>query len=260
MRAIGFLCCYYPKYSGRAIAETRNVLKAICDDFRLVIVDNSGCLSNYVAASNEKVVLGSNAGWEFSAWDEGVAAGEYDASDILIFLNDTFCHHRPYTFVDRMLFVRAIRKLRGSPLFVGEVNAIQGKIGINEMEFPAWVSSYFFAMKGITKTNLGKLDYIGENSLHKEAKYSLSDNGGQFQLSPRLRAHIQNWLFPSDKPGWHGVSRPDGVKELKLMAILNEKMLSCRLYKGGVVFEGVYSGRVASIYFKLMNKLFRTLY
>lgn len=266
----GILVCYYEKYKEKAVHDFIYLLSGLNNDFRLIIVNNSSKLSSYEKVKDKIFeISGSNLGWEFSAWDEGVHFvnknfGDTD-DDFFVFANDTFNHHRVFNFLDTYYFRKAILRLmiKKNPVLVGEINSIGEMFKVNDDTANSWISSYLFAM------NRQLLDFSGSFNMTDDVfssllmditnkKITFSD-----KVSANLATHLNGWLFPKQnkKHQWYGSKHADlQLLSYKLKAILNEKKISINLFKCKGEMIGVYGRIDAWLYLKARNFIYRRLH
>lgn len=260
------LVCYYDKYKKNSIVEFYKILSGIGHSFRVIIVNNNPNLEKYNTSYDVIEISGSNTGWEFSAWDEGVKYikdnyGPLSKDDFFVFANDTFNHHRYFSFVDRSLFKNQIKANLHNhhPVMLGEVNSFDKEFSLGSQKGSCWISTYLFFTNSkfvdkIKPFDMG-LDYF--LSMCKE----VTDERIIFshEVSENISTHLNGWLYPvSTKKGWYG-GKKSNVELLsnKLKAILNEKNLSlrCVYYKGEII--DVYSHLIPSLYLRIRDLLYR---
>lgn len=257
-KLIVILVVYYPEYFSKAVLELKRMFRN--KNMEIIIVDNKGFSLN-----QEHLVTGSNLFGEFSGWDEGYSyacsniAIDYN-NDMFIFANDTFCNHRYFTFIDRLLYKKALNKLKCEPSFIfGELNTIKENFSINNMSMDNWLSSYFFC---IHSKNVDKIlpfcrsKFINSNEILCDVSSELVEVSF---FSNNLNRHLSNWLFPKGNSGWYGAAKHPEKLQFKLIAIVNEKLLSYQIINNKLKLKNVYEGRLFRIYNSIRNKLFKII-
>lgn len=256
------IALYYPHY----YEKVRKEIFSIFDNthFHLLFVDNSGKLiPENEPAANVQWLKGSNVAGEFSAWDEGYALlagnGTMGNDDIVVFMNDTFCHHRFFTFYDRVLYRKAVARCTRNGIY-GELNSTGTAFAINQLPLSAWISSYVFLSR---KENIDKLLPLNSASTLGDDALAQIESGLAQQkvdvplFSPNLNQHLSQWLFPVNGKGWYNAGKTSSAILLfKLKAIINEKLLSHKALKNGLAVNDIYQGKINRIYNSLRNRLY----
>lgn len=262
MKVIIIVALYYPHYYEKVRKEILSIFSDF--DFKVLFVDNSDkLLPENEPEHNVSWLKGSNAAGEFSAWDEGYAfINETSPSadkDIIFFLNDTFCHHRVFTFYDRYLYRKAVRNCGEAEIY-GEINSIGTTFAINQLPFTSWLSSYVFlsARKNIDKV----LPFNNTSAMSSEA-HTMIESGLAMQkvqvpmFSENLNQHLSHWLFPINGKGWYNAGKTSSAILLfKLKAIINEKLLTYHALNNKLVVQDIYHGKINRIYNSLRNKIY----
>jgi len=253
---------YYPHYFEKVKKEIFAIFNK--SNFQVLFVDNHGKMFNeHVPENGVQWLRGSNIAGEFSAWDEGyellARSGTMEKNDIVLFMNDTFCHHRFFTFYDRILYRRAIARCNSDCMY-GELNSTGTVFSINELPLTAWISSYVFLSR---MGNIGKLLPLNSVSAISEADLAVIESGlAQHKVeipifSENLNQHLSHWLFPVSGNGWYRAGKTSSAILLfKLKAIVNEKLLTYKALKTNIVVKDIYQGKPSRIYNSLRNKLF----
>ncbi|HDC4344246.1 TPA: hypothetical protein QHT63_005309 [Klebsiella quasipneumoniae subsp. similipneumoniae] len=229
--------------------EFIELVNGVSKDNKIIIVDNS-LGNNTPQDSNDDIVYlrGDNSNWEFSGWDVGLEAIPYiNQSDVVIFCNDTFCHHNVWDTNTKKDFKNTFSKVTVKNEFQpflalsGTTDSKWKVFSIENKKLVYWVSSYLFMMTGglinknnkkisISKSKLDQFIYLNE-----ESKHMWGDG-----ISHSLREHLDNWMYSTDKTqGWYKKDKlsPE-VKIKKVKAILNEKYLTALCNsEGGRVYE-----------------------
>ncbi|HED2826506.1 TPA: hypothetical protein R4Z37_002189 [Enterobacter kobei] len=253
---------YYPHYYEKVRKEIFSIFAN--EHFHILFVDNSGKLiPENEPAANVQWLKGSNVAGEFSAWDEGYTLltgdGTIDNDDIILFMNDTFCHHRFFTFYDRMLYRKAVAHCTVNG-FYGELSSTRTAFTINQLPLTAWISSYVFLSR---RENIDKLMPLNNvQTIDDQEFVQINDGLKQRRVnvsffSENLNQHLSHWLFPINRNGWYnaGKSSP-AILLFKLKAIINEKLLSHKALINGLTVNDIYQGKLNRIYNSLRNRLY----
>ncbi len=207
-------------------------------------------------------INGSNSSGEFSAWDEGVklicSQFELDKDDAFLFLNDTFCHHRFFTVIDRWLYKKTLLNLENGKIY-GEVNTAKGDFKINNFGINGWITSYFFCCKWEIACQLvpfSKSEEFKINELNEMKRCMANNTINVGIFSDDLNQHLSNWFFSNGARGWYGKNKSLDVLFFKLKAIINEKVLSYTALQAGIKIEDVYKLWWLSTYNILRYKLY----
>lgn len=261
-KVIGVLVCYYPEYRNKAIKKLLCILNALTDDYKLLVVNNRNSVDKKEYGCSELIhheIDGSNKSWEFSAWDEGVfylrENGLISDSDIIVFANDTFCYHRPFSFYNKWLFVNAFRKLFfNEGLFVGEICQLPFYYTIFGLKANSWISTYLFGVRYKDLPSLEPFDKVGQMINVPELIKIVDKKILISRSSPKICMHLSNWLFPSiGEHGWYKAKNGNLDGDLvfnKLKAIVNEKLLSAQAIGKGLNLYSIYRFK---IFIKLIN-------
>ena len=262
MKVNVIVALYYPHYYGKVRKEIFSIFKNT--DLNIIFVDNSNkIVPENEPALNVQWLKGSNTAGEFSAWDEGYSLLEQsnikDNDDIVIFMNDTFCHHRFFTIYDRILYRRAVKRCSSKGIY-GELNSTGKIFAIHQVAFTAWISSYVFLGR---RENIVKLLPLNSASTISEEKFTQIGNDLTNKkvnipfFSDNLNQHLSNWLFPKNESGWYNAGKISGNQLLfKLKAIINEKLLTYNAINNNLDVNDIYQGKINRIYNSVRNKLF----
>lgn len=206
----------------------------------LVVVDNALPERHHESLGpGRELIGGSNAHWEFSAWDRGVArlGDRLDAYDFVHLATSAF----------RMLYTRYLDRfeagmldlVRGRAAAVGHVDHYDEPVSIGSLTLRSWLRSSFVLLPPLELRLLGSLVSVTD----PRALFS-GDPDAPFRadapLSESYRRYIVGWLT-GDGTGqgtqWHSrfaLTRETlGVFEAKATAVLNEQLLSARLRAQG---------------------------
>lgn len=262
MKAYIIVALYYPHYFEKVKREIFAIFNKY--HFHVLFVDNSGKLiPQNEPGKNIQWLRGSNVAGEFSAWDEGYAFLMENSTpcsdDIVVFMNDTFCHHRFFTFYDRILYRRAIAHCTRNSV-CGELNRTGAVFSVNGLPLTAWISSYVFMSR---MNNIDKLLPLNYASTISNEYLAQIDSGLVERkvdipfFSENLNQHLSHWLFPVSGNGWYkaGKISPE-ILLFKLKAIINEKLLTHKALKNDLSVEDIYKGKLGRIYNSLRNRLY----
>jgi hypothetical protein len=209
---------------------------------RTVVIDNAlpeGHVA--VAPGGVTVIGGSNAAWEFSAWDAGLrfAAAELDGYDLVHLATSAF--DTLYTgylrrFDDALLAEGARRRIA-----CGHVDYYAEPVTLFGERSRHWLRSSFVMLPPAELRRLGSLVSVGPE---RRAALFSGDPAAPFRadapISDSYRRSIIGWLV-GDGTGqgmeWHSrfalTAETLDFFERKTLAILNEQMLSLRLQAQG---------------------------
>ncbi|MEB6378347.1 hypothetical protein MXM41_05290 [Leclercia adecarboxylata] len=262
MKVYIIVALYYPHYFEKVKKEIFAIFNKM--DFHVLFVDNSGKLiPQNESEGNIHWLRGSNVAGEFSAWDEGYAFlaenNTPGSDDIVVFMNDTFCHHRFFTFYDRILYRRATAHCACNS-FYGELNRTGAVFTVNELPLTAWISSYVFLSRMENIDKLLPLNYTStiSNEHLAQIEHGLAQRKVDVPFfSENLNQHLSHWLFPVSGNGWYKAGKiSPAILLFKLKAIINEKLLTHKALKNDLSVEGIYKGKPGRIYNSLRNRLY----
>ncbi len=252
------LVLYSPEYCERSISTLRNMLQRIDEEILLIAVCNRTGLP--VSPSQDlEVVQGSNFLHEFGGWDLGIAhfrqmAGDR-SPDLFVLANDTFCHHRPFSWLEEHIFSTSFRQAaRKENAIAGERSDFGQDFSVNGLRMDSWVSTYLYALTPGLLESLNWQTTIDEETLKRlvlggmdEKKFFSSE------LDPLLVEHLSGWLFANRERRLWRSAAPLGMNNAnrvydKARAILCEKYLTARSKSMGAEFLDPYqsiAGRIA---------------
>lgn len=262
MKKFIVVAVYYPKYIRRVIDELYKIFSSVDVDFVFINNNKGEDFPILMRGRRALYINGSNSSGEFSAWDEGMelicSKFELDKDDAFLFLNDTFCHHRFFTKIDRWLYKKTLLNLESGKIY-GEVNLAKGDFKINEMDINGWITSYFFCCKWEVAHQLfpfSKSEDFKVDELNKIKKCMGNYVVNVDVFSDDLNQHLSNWLFSRGARGWHGKNKSLDALFFKLKAIINEKMLSYTAVRSGIKIEDIYKIWWLAAYNKLRYKIY----
>ena len=253
---------YYPHYYEKVRKEIFSIFNNA--NFHLLFVDNSGkIIPENEPDANVQWLKGSNTAGEFSAWDEGytlLATNDtLGNDDIVIFMNDTFCHHRFFTFYDRILYRKIVARCTFKGIY-GELNSTGTRFTINQLPLTTWISSYVFLSR---KENIDRLLPLNTASVMGDEVLARIESGLANRkvdvslFSDNLNQHLSNWLFPVNGNGWYNAGKTSpAVILFKLKAIINEKMLTHKALENDLDVNDIYQGKANRIYNSVRNRLY----
>lgn len=257
---------YYKHYFRRVLKEIDTIYRDFNPNIIFINNNEDNKIINYSSVSdNIRYIQGSNSSGEFSAWDEGVAyvVSNYviDNEDVFVFLNDTFCHHRLFTFIDRYVYRQAML-ITSEYEIRGELNKSIEKLEVNDTNLNGWISSYYFCCRWQSVKLLLPFSKAAnlENNVKIKIKEDLLNHTVKIPIfSSGLNAHLTKWLFPQGSRGWQGKSKNTNCDILffKLQAIINEKLLSYTAIEKNIKIKGIYESWILKYYnfyrYKLYN-------
>lgn len=252
---VAVLVCYYPDFKEKSVSTLRQMLNSIDPTAFLLIVNNRESCHGLFATGGNEEITGSNQAWEFSAWDEGIAhlqQHQLIRQDTLVILaNDTFCFNRTFNLFNRWIFCRGFRQVRQhSNRLAGELCTTQSPYTICNYSGSGWVSTYLFACTGAMLMH-SLLPFSKSAVLMQTGQIRIDSERRNIQLpasSPAIIQHLEQWFFPEGgQHGWYKVKNRSANPELvrlKLLAVLNEKLLSAIGESKGIELYNVYSNRL----------------
>lgn len=262
MKVNFIVALYYPHYYVKVRKEIFSLINKT--KFNVLFVDNNGSLiPKNEPLENVLWFKGSNVAGEFSAWDEGYLFlknnGLINKEDVVVFMNDTFCHHRFFTFYDRILYRRTIAHCTCNG-FYGELNSTGEVFYVNELPLSAWISSYVFISR---MENIDKLLPFNSASAISDERIAQIESGLVQRkvdvpfFSDNLNQHLSHWLFPVNGNGWYKAgATSSAILMFKLKAIINEKLLTHKALKNDLDVNDIYQDKLSRIYNSLRNKFY----
>ena len=209
---------------------------------RTVVIDNAMPQERVESGPGGITVIGGdNSAWEFSAWDEGIrfVGAELDGHDLVHLATSAF--DTLYTgylkrFDDALLAEAA--RLR---IACGHIDYYDAPVTVLSEVSRHWIRSSFLVLAPAELRRLGSLVSVGP--AHRAALFS-GDPAAPFRadapVSETYRRYVTDWLLGAGTgqgTEWHSrfelTAATLGFFEQKVMAILNEQMLSVRLRAQG---------------------------
>lgn len=220
----------------------------------VLVADNSLPPGHCEALGRNVTLIGaSNAAWEFSAWDSGVAhLGERLEDYDLVHLATSAFRQLYVRYLD-LFSMPMLRAIQGRAVAVGHIDYYNNPVSLLGIHSQSWIRSSFIVLPPAELRLLRSLV-----SLTPDATFFSSDSAAPFRqdapVSEGYRQNILGWLT-GDGTGqdteWHSRFRltPETLAffESKTLAIFNEQMLTNRLRAQGcaVVDATWLSGRLS---------------
>lgn len=244
----GILLTYYPSYFEKAVKQFNALLRSLPGKHSLVVVHNGPGLKSVRAGL--EILAGNNSHREFSGWEVGLdycrRNGLIEQSDLVVFANDTFCHHNKFGPLTRFTFRKALRRLLrdpSTPALAGEVHRLGKPYCIDGLVCDRWVATYLFGMSHALVAQLDRLtpatpmtDFYQQQT----DKLEFSD-----LVSPNLARHIEQWLTGSGATRWKGAAAGEAQTLAQLQgkanSVLCEKYLTARALSSGGKLSDVFA-------------------
>jgi hypothetical protein len=248
---LGVYLAYYEKYAEAGAGMFKQFLMRLDRNAELIVVCN-GDVFCQLRDFPAHVINGNNVLREFSGWESGLdfarAIGLDLDSHLLVFANDTFCHHNNFGPISQFAFRNAFRRLINRPEsdgLVGEKWQFNGEYEVDGVKADRWVATYLFALSGST------LKKIGSMSPQLPMKRFYAGNSEQIQfsalLSQNLADHILAWLAGGSSASWknHANANVSSIEYVKgkINSIICEKALSAKVASAGDELIDVFESR-----------------
>jgi hypothetical protein len=206
----------------------------------LLVIDTALAADHHDSLGTGRTLIGaSNAHWEFSAWDRGIAflggrIGQYDFIHLA-----TSALRMLYTrYLDRF-DVDMLELIRGRAAAVGHIDRYDAPVTIDGRSLRSWLRSSFILLPPTELRLLGSLVSVDDPRPFFSGD-PLAPFRTEAPLSTRYRDYILGWLTGSgtgQDVEWHSrfelTPATLSLFEAKAMAILNEQVLSSRLRAQG---------------------------
>ncbi|HEY4250831.1 MAG TPA: hypothetical protein VGM87_06510 [Roseomonas sp.] len=228
--------------------QARSLAGAECE---VVVIDNALPETHReMVQPGVTLIGGSNAHWEFSAWDSGVA--HFGASlrrfDFVQLVTSAF--RELYNDYIALCDTALLTALRGRSLALGHIDQYNAPITLLGRRSQSWIRTSYLFLPPQELQLLGSLV-----SLRDEAAFFTDDPKAPFRtdapLDEAYRQNILGWLIGAGTGqgvAWH--SRFDLTAETlprfraKAMAILNEHALAIRLRaQGSATLDATWAAR-----------------
>lgn len=247
---IGILVVYYEDYLDAALEEFSSILSRISKDNVVVVVSTNEDLRLGKMPENFTFIYGNNSLREFSGWESGLVycrnKGLINSNSLVVFANDTFCHHNKFGFLTRLRFVSAFKKTARkaeAPILVGEIHELGHLFSIGDVKSGFWVCTYLFALTGSLIMRMGSL--IPEDNLASIRFGYTQENFITGEVSSNLASHICRWLLGEGPTTWYGKEKLTSENRESLIgkakSILCEKYLTARALATGATVISVFS-------------------
>ncbi len=248
------LVTYYPAYRDRAIKELNRLLEPLPGKVHLVIVDNGANARATSHTPTTSTIVGDNSKREFSGYQLGLDTlrkqGALHDAGLVVFANDTFCHHNKFGPVTRHLWRRAFRQsldARADTL-IGDRWPFHGSYEILGMKSNAWISTYLFALSGAA---LSRLPAFCPSIANLPVDPTVAELFDAYQASPSLRQHIESWMARHESIFVRRVALHENASEGqvdtflagKVHAILLEKAFAAGCTSSGLRLETPFSSQ-----------------
>ena len=245
----GILLQYYEPYLHRAVAEFDALLRSLPGRHSIVLVCN-GRSAEALSISGIEVIAGDNSLHEFSGWEAGLthcrANRLLEESDLVVFANDTFCHHNHFGPVTRTAFRHALRNLLqapSTPAMAGEVHRLGTPYLIDGLECDRWVATYLFGMsRGLLQRTPRLTPTAPMAAFYRDCADELAFSE---RVSPNLARHIERWLTGSGRTRWRGAGTTESHSLTNLRgkanSILCEKHLTAQALNQGAALLDVFA-------------------
>ena len=247
-RVVGVLLVFYPEYIDSATRQLNNFLKSISSNVDLILVNNGAAI---VSKKDDvlAVIHGNNYLREFSAWNVGLEYcqenGLLENCDLLVFANDTFCHHNKFGLFTRFAFKNKFKRIMNESdkaAMAGEKFSLGLPYTLNGLISNSWISTYLFSFNRPALLKIKSLT----PSIPIENFYTTGENGIQFSelVGENLQKQITKWLTGSSATAWRGIKKTgqSGLIELqgKANSIICEKHLSAFASANDIILIDVF--------------------
>lgn len=202
---------------------------------RLIIADNAQPPGHRGEEAGVEVFGASNEGWEFTAWDDAIAAvgGALDGYDWVNLA--TSAYRQLYNRYLDLFTTALVGGVRHRSAVLGHIDYTAEPYLLDGVACSAWMRSSFLFVRPAALRLLGRVDA----RLDRRAIFS-GDPAAPFRddapVSPSYRRNITSWLTGAGTGQgveWHSRFQLSpgtlGFFEAKALAILNEQSLSNRL-------------------------------
>ena len=224
---VGLLVVFYPDKAQHAAKELKQLMETLAPQDNKLLAVNISSREFSVNHADNTYYLPAPELWEFSGW--GHLLSKLNDADLeIIFANDTFCHHRPWTAVERSLFVSSISKARATKrsAIAGEVCSLGENFRIEQLSSKHWISSYLFYVNrtfyyDIIPEYFSKLSSFTSDVKCRNGSLEFTDN-----ISGNLARTLTSWLNPNNPKSWRPLEKNNFLFENKAKVILCEMYLS----------------------------------
>ncbi len=241
--ALGIVLAAYDAHRTlRAVRELVEPATAVLSRTRVVIVANSDSALDALAGSRFHVLRGTNAVGEFSAYQEGVShlADLGQLPDAVLLAND-----RAVSYGDRyrgVLDGSSLEALCAYKVIVGSVESYHRSVALRADVLSTWCRTNFLLTSAATLAGIGPIVSLSPHEFDKHVP--LPFPGPTWTPAPWLGAeyslNVLAWLTrtgnwyraePLNEANWPAM-------RFKLLAVINEHLLSLRALQVGVALVG----------------------
>ncbi len=238
-------------YSINGFNRFKNFLQSIDSAAEFIVVCN-GKVFDLMNYRYKNVIQGSNEAREFSGWECGLKHAEASGMDlskyIVIFANDTFCHHNNFGIFSRYAFRKSFGKMTVDSkchAISGEVWPFNSVFEVDGVESDCWVATYLFALPGATLMKIGGM----HPTLPFDRFYSNDENKLTYSelLSSNLANHLDRWFSDRSSASWKNKANLDTSStenfKGKANSIICEKYISAKVKSVGGVIIDVFNNK-----------------
>lgn len=248
---LGIYLAYYESYGVAGVDKFKRFLDGLDAQAELIVACN-GPIFDILRDYPARVIRGNNVLREFSGWESGLNYARSSFIDLdkylLIFANDTFCHHNNFGKISQYAFARSFKQLMKLPSvsgLAGEVWKFGDVYGVDGYTADRWVSTYLFAISG---EDMEKMESIYP---HPPIERFYIANADQLSFSKCLTSnlinHLNSWLTGGGNSSWknHAGVETSGLDRLrgKASSIICEMYLSAKVLAIGGVLIDVFENR-----------------
>lgn len=241
MRILSLLARHGTARYPAALADLRAYQRRCLPTARceVLVVDNAATGST--EEDGVRVIAGSNRAWEFSAWDEGLAQVGVRLLDYdLVHLVTSAFRTLYMAYLDRCVEA-VLARVAGHGMALGHLDCYGVPVELFGVRSQCWLRSSFVFLPPAELLSLGSLVGIPDPS-----RLFSGDPEDPFladaPISANYRRYILDWLTgegTGQGTVWHSRFElgPDTLPyfEAKVLAILNEHLLTLRLRRQGCI-------------------------
>ena len=243
---VALLVIFYPDKAQKAFDLLKRLMKKIPDGQNKILIVNISPQEITLEGEPEIYWLPTPSNWEFSGW--AYLFNKLDRDDLtggVIFANDTFCHHRPWSLVDNMFFRSAIlnAKQRTTPALAGEICSLGSDFGIRGATSDHWISSYLFYANRNYAENLLEAYFDEIADMGKEVSLSEDELYFSSEVTSGLATVLKKWMDPTSESSWRPNETNIHLLETKTKIILCEMYFSFYSIKNNTVLVDCYGPR-----------------
>lgn len=248
---LGLLLLYSESYSNSALRQFETLLHRITPNYMMVVILNQPLDLPDFRSTRVRFIHGDNRLREFSGWDKGLRycreSGLLSQCGMVIFANDTFCHHNKFGPISRFLFSSTFKKIMRRPeslALAGEVHSDCTTYSILGKKFSSWVSTYLFGMSHSLIQTLEQVSPDFQLDVFFGVRLSPEDFF-QGSLNNALKVKLARWLFGHEgRSKWYGAELP--TQENRAHLISKAKSIICEMYLSASVVQ--IPGQLISVF------------